>query len=120
VSHNPGYQSALKDLKPSTKQRFGAIEFRYPERELEIEIVCHETNVSRDLAGRLVSVAEAARRLKGHGLDEGISTRMLVHAGALIRYGVAVEAACQMALLQPLTDDADLMLALNATLRACL
>jgi nitric oxide reductase NorQ protein len=120
VSHNPGYQSALKDLKPSTKQRFGAIEFSYPARELELEILCHETALARDLAERLVSVAEAARRLKGHGLDEGISTRMLVHAGALIRHGVAVEAACQMALLQPLTDDPDLMLALNATLRACL
>jgi nitric oxide reductase NorQ protein len=76
--------------------------------------------LSRDLAERLVSVAEAARRLKGHGLDEGISTRMLVHAGSLIRHGVAVEAACQMALIRPLTDDADLILALDASMRACL
>jgi nitric oxide reductase NorQ protein len=72
------------------------------------------------LAERLVSVAEAARRLKGHGLDEGISTRMLVHAGGLIRRGVAVEAACQMALVRPLTDDPELVLALEASVRACL
>jgi nitric oxide reductase NorQ protein len=120
VSHNPGYQSALKDLKPSTKQRFGAIEFDYPTRALEIEILVHETALPKELAERLVSIAEASRRLKGHGLDEGISTRMLVHAGALIRQGVGVEAACQMALVQPLTDDPDLILALDASVRACL
>jgi nitric oxide reductase NorQ protein len=81
VSHNPGYQSALKDLKPSTKQRFGAIEFDYPARALEIEILLHETAVPKELAERLVSIAEASRRLKGHGLAEGIYTIMLVHAG---------------------------------------
>jgi nitric oxide reductase NorQ protein len=120
VSHNPGYQSALKDLKPSTKQRFGAIEFDYPARSLEIEILIHETAVSRELAERLVSIAEAARRLKGHGLDEGISTRMLVHAGSLIHHGIAAEAACNMALVRPLTDDPDLIVALDASVRACL
>lgn len=120
VSHNPGYQSALKDLKPSTKQRFGAIEFDYPARAQEVEIVCHETGISLELAGRLVSIAEAARRLKGHGLDEGISTRMLVHAGALIRQGIDVEAACRMALVLPLTDDPDLVQALEGSVRACL
>jgi|SRR6185369_5064665 len=120
VSHNPGYQSALKELKPSTKQRFGAIAFDYPPRALEIEILVHETELARDLAERLVTVAEGARRLKGHGLDEGVSTRMLVHAGELIRRGVDVEAACRMALVQPLTDDPDLVSALNTTVRACL
>jgi nitric oxide reductase NorQ protein len=120
VSHNPGYQSALKDLKPSTKQRFGAIAFDYPARELEVEILMHETSLPRDLAERLVSVAEAARRLEGHGLDEGISTRMLVHAGSLIGQGIAVEAACNMALIQPLTDDLDLTSTLSAAMRACL
>jgi nitric oxide reductase NorQ protein len=120
VSHNPGYQSALKDLKPSTKQRFGAIEFDYPPRAQEVEILVQETALPKELAERLVSVAEAARRLKGHGLDEGISTRMLVHAGSLIRQGIGAEAACQMALVRPLTDDRDLILALNASVRACL
>jgi len=120
VSHNPGYQTALKDLKPSTKQRFGALEFDYPARAQEIEILMHETALPEALAERLVSVAEAARRLKGHGLDEGISTRMLVHAGSLIRQGIEPEAACQMALVQPLTDDPDLISALSASVRACL
>src|SRR6478735_342450 len=120
VSHNPGYKSAVKDLKPSTKQRFGAIEFDYPARALEVEIVIHETGLSEELAERLVSIAEAARRLKGHGLDEGISTRMLVHAGSLITRGIEVEAACRMALVQPLTDDPELVLALQASVRACL
>ncbi len=120
VSHNPGYQSSLKELKPSTKQRFGAIEFDYPAREREVEIVTHESGISSDLAQRLVSIAEAARRLKGHGLDEGVSTRMLVHAGSLIQHGIEAEAACLMALVRPLTDDADLVLALEASVRACL
>jgi len=120
VSHNPGYQSALKDLKPSTKQRFGAIAFDYPERALELEILVHETALHRDVAERLLSIAEGARRLKGHGLDEGVSTRMLVHAGKLIARGVAVDAACRMALVLPLTDDPDLLLALNSVVRACL
>lgn len=120
VSHNPGYQSALKDLKPSTKQRFGAIEFDYPDRLQEIEILVHETAISADLAARLVAIAAAARRLKSHGLDEGISTRMLVHAGALIGHGVSAEAACRMALVQPLTDDPEMLAALNASVRACL
>ena len=120
VSHNPGYQSALKNLKPSTKQRFGAIEFGYPERSTEIEILIHETALARPMAERLVSIAEATRRLKGHELDEGVSTRMLVHAGALIGKGVEVEAACQMALVCPLTDDPELTQALLASVRACL
>jgi nitric oxide reductase NorQ protein len=120
VSHNPGYQSALKELKPSTKQRFGAIEFDYPARAQEVEILIHETSLGPELAERLVSIAQAARRLKGHGLDEGISTRMLVHAGALIRHGIEVGAACQMALVRPLTDDPDVAQALEASVRACL
>lgn len=120
VSHNPGYQSALKDLKPSTKQRFAAITFDYPAREHEIEILVHETGLPGDLAARLVSMAEGTRRLKTHGLDEGASTRLLVHAGELIRRGIGVEAACRMAIIQPLTDDPDLVLALEAAIRACL
>jgi nitric oxide reductase NorQ protein len=119
VSHNPGYQSALKDLKPSTKQRFGAIEFGYPSRSLEIDILRHETGLEQSVADKLVSIAEAARRLKGSGLEEGISTRMLVHAGWLIRRGIVVEAACEMALIQPLTDDPELLSALRVSVKAC-
>ncbi|AHK79800.1 ATPase AAA [Ectothiorhodospira haloalkaliphila] len=114
ISYNPGYQSLMKDLKQSTKQRFGALDFAYPEADVEKEIVSHETGVSADVAGKLVGVAERARNLKGHGLDEGISTRMLVHAGSLIARDVAPLAACRMALVRPLTDDPDMRDALDA------
>src|SRR5476649_1764692 len=88
ISYNPGYQSILKDLKQSTKQRFGALDFGYPERGIEIEIVAHESGVMAEIAGRLVSVGEKTRHLKGHGLEEGVSTRMLIHAGRLIARGI--------------------------------
>jgi nitric oxide reductase NorQ protein len=114
ISYNPGYQSLMKDLKQSTKQRFGALDFNYPAHDLETEIVAHETSVSADIASKLVSVAERARNLKGHGLDEGISTRMLVYAGSLIHKGVAPLAACRMALVRPITDDPDMRDALDA------
>ncbi|NIC43098.1 CbbQ/NirQ/NorQ/GpvN family protein [Aquabacterium sp. A08] len=114
ISYNPGYQSLMKDLKPSTKQRFGALDFDYPEAAVETEIVVHETGVGEDVAGRLVGVGERARNLKGHGLDEGISTRMLIHAGRLIAQGVAAPAACRVALVRPITDDPDMRDALDA------
>ncbi|MFC0081524.1 CbbQ/NirQ/NorQ/GpvN family protein [Aciditerrimonas ferrireducens] len=114
ISYNPGYQSMMKDLKPSTKQRFGALDFDYPEHGVEAEIVAHESGVSLQLADKLVSIAERARNLKGHGLDEGISTRMLVYAGSLIVQGVDPLAACQMALVRPISDDPDMRDALDA------
>lgn len=114
ISYNPGYQSLMKDLKQSTKQRFAALDFAYPERATEIEIVMHEAGVAQDVAGRLVSVAERSRNLKGHGLDEGLSTRMLVHAARLIAGGIAPLAACRVALVRPLTDDPDMRDALDA------
>jgi nitric oxide reductase NorQ protein len=119
ISYNPGYQSILKDLKQSTKQRFGALDFGYPAREVEIEIVCHETGIGPQTAGKLVSIAERARNLKGHGLDEGISTRMLIYAGSLIGQGVDPLAACEVSLIRPITDDADIRDALDAAVRAC-
>ena len=114
ISYNPGYQSLMKDLKQSTKQRFGALDFSYPEHDVEAEIVAHEAGVGRDVADKLVSIAERARNLKGHGLDEGISTRMLVYAGNLIAKGVAPESACRVALVRPITDDPDMRDALDA------
>ena len=84
ISYNPGYQSLMKDLKQSTKQRFGGLDFTYPEHAIETEIVAHESGASADMAGKLVSIAERSRNLKGHGLDEGLSTRMLIYAGSLI------------------------------------
>jgi nitric oxide reductase NorQ protein len=114
ISYNPGYQSILKDLKQSTKQRFGALDFHYPARDIEIEIVAHEAGVSGEVAGRLVSVGEKTRNLKGHGLEEGASTRMLIHAGHLIARGIDPVAACRVTLVQPITDDQDMRDALDA------
>ncbi len=114
ISYNPGYQSSMKDLKQSTKQRFGALDFNYPGRDTEIEIVAHESGVSSDMAGKLVSIAERSRNLKGHGLDEGLSTRMLIYAGSLMQKGVEPIDACSVALVRPITDDPDMRDALDA------
>jgi len=119
ISYNPGYQSILKDLKQSTKQRFGALDFGFPARDIEIEIVSHEAGIGPDLAAKLVAVAERARNLKGHGLEEGISTRMLIYAGSLIAQGAEPVAACHVTLIKPITDDPDSRDALGATIRAC-
>jgi len=120
ISYNPGYQSVLKDLKESTKQRFGAIGFGYPALAVEAEIVANEAEVDRRVAETLVRIAERSRNLRGHGLDEGASTRMLVHAALLIRKGIAIDQACQMAIVLPITDDPDLRDALTAAISACI
>lgn len=114
ISYNPGYQSLMKDLKQSTKQRFGAMSFDYPDAELEIEIVMTETGIDKVIADKLVQVAQRSRNLKGHGLDEGISTRLLVYAGQMIAEGIEPLAACQMTLVAPLTDDPDMRETLEA------
>ncbi len=114
ISYNPGYQSLMKDLKQSTKQRFAALDFDYPEAETEAEIVARESGVDAKTAGKLVQIAHRARNLKGHGLDEGISTRLLVYAGQLIIKGVEPVAACGMTLVRPLTDDPDMRDTLDA------
>ncbi len=115
ISYNPGYQSLMKDLKQSTKQRFAALDFQYPRAEVEAEIVAHESGVGLDLASKLVHIAERSRNLEGHGLDEGLSTRMLIYAGSLIARGVGAQEACRMALVRPITDDPDMRDALDAT-----
>jgi nitric oxide reductase NorQ protein len=117
ISYNPGYQSVLKDLKQSTKQRFGALDFGYPNHDIEAEIVVHESGVDADRANKLVSIAERARNLKGHGLDEGTSTRMLIYAGQLIAQKIDPVAACRVALVRPITDDPDMRDALDAIVR---
>jgi nitric oxide reductase NorQ protein len=117
ISYNPGYQSLMKDLKQSTKQRFGALDFDYPEEALEIKIVATESGVDEATAKKLVQIAHRARNLKGHGLDEGISTRLLVYAGQLIAKGVNAEAACSMTMVTPLTDDPDMRDTLNAAVQ---
>ena len=114
ISYNPGYQSLMKDLKPSTKLRFGALAFDYPDAAIESEIVAKETGVALDIASKLVQIAHRARNLKGHGLDEGISTRLLVYAGQMIAEGVEPALACSMTLVTPLTDDPDMRETLEA------
>ncbi|OGI37372.1 MAG: AAA family ATPase [Candidatus Muproteobacteria bacterium RBG_16_62_13] len=113
ISYNPGYQSVLKDLKQSTRQRFVALEFNYPAAALERQIVMHETGVDDSLAERLVKFAGMTRNLKGSGLDEGASTRLLVHAGKLIAAGIDPRAACRGAIAEALTDDPEMLAAVN-------
>lgn len=108
ISYNPGYQSLMKDLKQSTKQRFVALDFDYAATEVEAGIVSKETGIPMELAEKLVKIAHAARNLKGHGLDEGISTRLLVYAASLMNKGVEARAACRTALVRPITDDKDI------------
>lgn len=117
ISYNPGYQSLMKDLKQSTKQRFGGLDFNYPGEEKEAEIVCKESDVDLTTAGKLVQIAHRARNLKGHGLDEGISTRLLVYAGQLIAKGIDPVEACSMTMVTPLTDDPDMRDTLNAAVQ---
>jgi len=117
ISYNPGYQSLMKDLKQSTKQRFGALDFDYPDEKIETEIVAKESGIDSETAGKLVQIAHRARNLKGHGLDEGISTRLLVYAGNLINKGIEPVAACTMTMVTPLTDDPDMRDTLNAAVQ---
>ena len=119
ISYNPGYQSVIKDLKESTKQRFVALDFTYPEAEAEAEIVAHEAGIDRDDAKKLVKIAERTRNLKGHGLDEGVSTRMLIHAGRLIASSISLAQSCQIALVLPLTDDRDMRKTLSEVIAVC-
>src|SRR5487761_2391734 len=108
ISYNPGYQSLMKDLKQSTKQRFTAFDFDYPAATVEAGILSKEAKIDIVLAAQLVKIGQAARNLKGHGLDEGISTRLLVYAATLMKGGVEPRDACRMALVRPITDDADI------------
>ncbi len=114
ISYNPGYQSLMKDLKQSTKQRFAALDFDYPEEDTETEIVVHESGIDATTAKKLVQIAQRSRNLKGHGLDEGMSTRLLIYAALLIKKGINPEDACRMALVRPLTDDPDMRDTLDA------
>ena len=113
MSYNPGYQSVLKELKQSTRQRFVAIEFTYPEAALEKKIVIAETGVKPELADQLIRLAEMTRNLKGNGLDEGASTRLLVHAGKMIARGITPRDACSSAIAAALTDDPDMLRAVH-------
>ena len=113
LSYNPGYQSVLKELKHSTRQRFVAIEFDYPRADLEAKIVVTETGIDAPTAERLVKFAAMTRNLKGSGLDEGASTRLLVHAAQLMQRGVAPRAACAAAISLALSDDPEMLAAID-------
>lgn len=119
ISYNPGYQSVLKDLKESTKQRFLALDFGYPPAEAEAAIVAREAAVAPDLADRLVDIGARTRKLQGEGLDEGASTRMLIHTARLVAAGIAPALACDAAIVTPITDDPDMRKALRALVDAC-
>ncbi len=118
ISYNPGYQSLMKDLKQSTKQRFTGMDFDYASPALEAAIVTKETGIDPETAENLVKVGTTARNLKGHGLDEGISTRLLVYAASLIQQGIAPRDACRMAMVRPITDDADIRSTLDHAIDA--
>jgi len=113
VSYNPGYQNILKSLKPSTRQRFMAIEFDFPPPAIESEIVAAEAGLDKDRCDRLVALAGHIRRLKGRDLEEGASTRLVVYAASLIAGGMAINDALTVALIEPLTDDAEVKRALR-------
>jgi nitric oxide reductase NorQ protein len=113
ISYNPGYQHAIKDLKPSTRQRFVTLDFDFPSAGAESEIVAHESGVKKAMAHALVELARRIRRLKDQGLAEGPGTRLLVAAGRLIADGIAPVDACRAAIIGPLTDDPDLLSAIS-------
>ena len=108
VSYNPGYQSILKDLKQSTRQRFVAMEFDYPSPEDEAEIVAKEGGIDPQTAQDLVKIGQKVRNLRGHGLEEGVSTRLLIYAAQMIAKGISVLDAAEVAIVSPITDDREL------------
>ncbi|CAN5657134.1 AAA family ATPase [soil metagenome] len=108
VSYNPGYQSILKDLKQSTRQRFVAMEFDYPNAEDETAIVAKEGGIENETAADLVKIGQKIRNLRGHGLEEGVSTRLLIYAAQMIAKGISPINAAEVALVSPITDDREL------------
>ena len=108
VSYNPGYQSILKDLKQSTRQRFVAMEFDYPPAESEVAIVAKEGGIELEIATDLVKIGQKVRNLRGHGLEEGVSTRLLIYAAQMIAKGISPVEAADVAICSPITDDREL------------
>ena len=118
ISYNPGYQSILKDLKHSTRQRFVTIEFTYPPRDKEAQVIAHESGLDLDIALDLARLGEKVRYLKASGLEEGVSTRLLIYAGQLIHRGVPARRACAVAVSRSLTDDVDSQRAIDEVTNA--
>lgn len=113
VSYNPGYQNILKSLKPSTRQRFVAIEFDFPPSDIETSVVAAESGLDLAKCERLVALARNIRNLKGTDLDEGVSTRLLIYCAKLIVSGVKLQDAIQITMIEPLTDDKEIKRSLN-------
>lgn len=113
MSYNPGYQNILKDLKPSTRQRFISIEFDYPGEAAEAAVIQHESGVNLECAKSLALIAVKVRNLRHHGFDEGVSTRLLVYAGQLIQAGITPSRACDVAISTAVTDDKDVQQAIG-------
>ena len=107
ISYNPGYQSVLKDLKPSTRQRFVSLEFDYPDVEVEARIIAHESGVDANVADRLAMIGEKVRNLREHGFEEGVSTRLLIYTAQLVVGGITPRRACDVAIARAVTDDAE-------------
>jgi nitric oxide reductase NorQ protein len=114
ISYNPGYQSVLKDLKPSTRQRFVSLAFDYPSIENEAAIIAHESGVATALAQRLALVGEKVRNLREHGFEEGVSTRLLIYAAQLAAGGIEPRRACDVAIARAVTDDTEVQKAIGA------
>lgn len=108
VSYNPGYQNAMKDLKHSTRQRFVALEFDFPDEEREARIIAHESGVDEKNAELLARLGSKIRNLREHGLEEGASTRVLIYAGRLIKEGISPRRACQVGVTWGITDDSQI------------
>jgi len=113
ASFNPGYQKGFKELKPSTKQRFVAMSFTYPKEKIETEIVIKETGIDKDIAKKLVNIANKVRNLTELGLTETVSTRLLVDAAKLIKSGLPKRLSVEVAIVEPLTDDIEIIGALR-------
>jgi nitric oxide reductase NorQ protein len=105
ISYNPGYQSVLKDLKPSTRQRFVSLEFDYPSVEIETTIIAHEANLDMAAAERLAVIGERVRNLKQHGFEEGVSTRLLIYAANLMNADIDPRRAAEVAIITAISDD---------------
>jgi nitric oxide reductase NorQ protein len=108
ISYNPHYQSALKDLKHSTRQRFISVEFDYPPADVECEIIAKESGCTTEQSVALAKLGEKVRNLRDHGLQEGASTRLLIYAGRMMSEGISPRRACQVAVVWTLTDEAEL------------
>jgi nitric oxide reductase NorQ protein len=118
ISYNPGYQSVLKNLKHSTRQRFVAIEFNYPSREAEAKIIAHESGVEFDMAMDLAKLGEKVRNLRDQGLEEGVSTRLLIYAGQLIVQGIEPRRAGDVAVAQAVADEPEVVKGIREVISA--